>query len=87
MDQLFKFLEAAFPTGLAGGGLIGVYIYFRKEHAAILEDLRKTIADLRETIKAQAAEIATLWAENRAQRAELKEYRRRDPDHHEKDAD
>lgn len=85
MEQLFKFLEAAFPTGLAGGGLIGVYIYFRKEHAAILEDLRKTITDLRETIKQQAAEIATLWTENRAQRAELAEYRQREDDH-DKDA-
>ena len=49
---------------MAGGGLFGIYMYFRKVQAAILEDLRKTIVQ-------KDAEIDRLWAENRALRGEL----------------
>jgi hypothetical protein len=63
--EALAFLQAAFPTTIAGGGLFGIYIYFRKVDAAIKEDLRKTIAS-------QAEEIARLWKECRELRAELK---------------
>jgi hypothetical protein len=63
VDALLPFVQAAFPTALTGGGLVGIYMYFRKIDAAIREDLRKTIA-------AQQAEIESLWTENRKLRKE-----------------
>lgn len=78
MDQILTFLQAAFPSSIAGGGLFGIYLYFRKENAAILEELRKTIT-------AQAAEIATLWNENREQREELRGLRQESKEQHDKD--
>ncbi len=56
-------MEAQLPTGIAGGGLFGIWLYFRKEHAAV-------IANLRETIKEQAQQIKDLWAENRKLRGD-----------------
>lgn len=51
------------PTGVVGGGLFGIWLYFRKEYAAIITDLRATIKDQAQTIK-------DLWAENRRLRGD-----------------
>lgn len=53
-----------FPTAVTGGGLFGIYVYFRKVDAAIK-------ADLRDTIKQQAEQIDKLWKECRELRQEL----------------
>lgn len=63
MEQVLKFLESQLPTGLAGGGLFGIWLYFRKEYAAILAAHKETIAD-------QARQIKELWAENRLLRGD-----------------
>lgn len=63
MDQIIKFLGDQLPTGVVGGGLFGIWLYFRKEYAAI-------IADLRATIEAQSQTIKDLWAENRRLRGD-----------------
>lgn len=63
MDQVIKFLGDQLPTGVVGGGLFGIWLYFRKEYAAI-------IADLRATISAQSQTIKDLWAENRRLRGD-----------------
>lgn len=63
MEQVIKFLGDQLPTGVVGGGLFGIWLYFRKEYAAI-------IADLRATITAQSQTIKDLWAENRRLRGD-----------------
>lgn len=63
MEPVFKFIESQLPTGLAGGGLFGIWLYFRKEYAAVL-------ANHKETIKEQAQQIKDLWAENRKLRGD-----------------
>lgn len=63
MDQVIKFLGDQLPTGVVGGGLFGIWLYFRKEYAAIIADLRATIKDQTQTIK-------DLWAENRRLRGD-----------------
>jgi hypothetical protein len=63
VEPVIKFLSDQLPTGVVGGGLFGIWLYFRKEYAAI-------IADLRATITAQAQTIKDLWAENRALRGD-----------------
>lgn len=63
MEQIIKFLGDQIPTGVVGGGLFGIWLYFRKEYAAIVSDLRATIA-------AQAQTIKDLWAENRRLRGD-----------------
>ncbi|WIC89094.1 hypothetical protein SEA_OTTAWA_48 [Arthrobacter phage Ottawa] len=64
MADAIAFLQTLFPTTMAGGGLFGIYMYFRKVQAAIMDDLRKTIVQ-------KDAEIDRLWAENRSLRGEL----------------
>jgi hypothetical protein len=64
VEQVIKFLGDQLPTGVVGGGLFGIWLYFRKEYAAI-------IADLRSTITAQAQTIKDLWAENRRLRGDV----------------
>lgn len=64
MAELIALLQAAFPTTVAGGGLFGIYMYFRKIDAAIKDDLRATI-------NTQAEQIEKLWTECRRLRAEL----------------
>lgn len=71
MAEALAFLQTLFPSAVTGGGLVGIYMYFRKVQAAILEDLRKSNAQ-------KDAEIERLWAENRNLRAELS------PDHEDK---
>lgn len=63
MDPILKFIESQLPTGLAGGGIFGIWLYFRKEYAAIL-------ATHKETIKDQAQQIKDLWTENRRLRGD-----------------
>ncbi len=63
MDEIINGFQSLLPTLGTGGGLFGIYVYFRKVDAAIKEDLRKTIT-------AQAEEIERLWAECRRLRGD-----------------
>lgn len=64
MAEILAALQSLFPTAVTGGGLFGIYVYFRKIDAAIKDDLRATI-------KQQAEQIEKLWKECRDLRAEL----------------